>query len=253
MERVTQPTLNVGAILKTAWHNVKGSKWPIWAPFLVAALLTAVIYTISFFSLANFTNQHFLFFQLLIPVMTNVIVAPLYVGAIMVAIKKVRQESIDGASGFKYFHLYIPLVIVALMVSLAGSAPHLLVAYLVVTTKEVSIFLDIIMVLISLVIAIFFLLALPLVADKSKAPFVAIKQSLVTMPRYLPKVLLIFLVGYLFIFIAVLPAVIGMSINMIFHNVLIMYVGVAISAAASVWLVPFYILLVGVIYHHLID
>ncbi|MCH9770742.1 MAG: hypothetical protein K0U12_07680 [Gammaproteobacteria bacterium] len=246
-------TINLGEILSKSWELVDGIKWPIWATFLVLIVAAFIIMSLLnwFFGIKP-GHPPTLTYDILSPIILNAITAPLYAGALMVSIKKARHEEVNPNSGFQYFNKYVPLAIVLVIVGIIMRIPMLLVNVSTSGTMVPGkIWIEIIAGIITLVIFAFLLLSTPLVADKNTSIGHALSTSIKVACQQMNwlKISVLLLVSYIIIFAIMVPLLLGI----ILHNALVMILGFAILVVAGIWVVPYLISIVGMIYHRLID
>lgn len=254
MNELNQPTkgLAVGNVLGNAWELTEGSKWPIWAVNIVIILLAVLlnIVLVVVFKI-NFRAHSYWKNFIILPIITNILIAPYYAGSIMVAVKHARKEVIMSSTGFKYLHRYIPVAITLVIVSLITSLATIIVKFPAIapTTNLHKDAWDLATTAWWLIVSPFLFLSIPLVVDKNYSPWQALKNSMSISTPYWHKIFLIRLVGYFFVFLAFIPVFIGL----IFKHLLLITLGSVITFIALIWIVPFFYMLHGIIYSRLVD
>lgn len=244
-------TFTIKSVLGTAWHLVKGSKWAIWLPSLAIAATSVSVQFILHSILKIDPNYPPTFFEfLLLPLITNIMIAPFFAGAFMVAIRRARGEKINKTTGYRYFSRTGSLMLILALITIFSNT-LLYVAnqsHVIVFFQGHNHLLQMAAGIISALVCVFFILSIPLVADKQERPFQALAHSAkLIKPRWF-RVSMILLVGYVLMLIAMLPTLIGLL-----THPLIIALGLIIFVVILIWLLPFLFLLEGVIYHRLVD
>lgn len=241
----------LGSILEEAWNLVRGSKLPLLlvslVMFVIAALFQFVVYKMLG---VDSKNPPYLLRFILMPIFTNILIAPFYAGAVITAIKHGRQELIGFASGFKYFKQWGPLGVAMVMIGIIASIVVWIINLPSITnllsfTKP---FVEITAGLVSTIIYSLFLLTMPLIVDKNLGVMDAFKTSVNNTKAHWPKIFVLFILIYLFLFACVLPMMLGMFLG----NIFAIGLGLVIFAVAMVWLLPYTFLILGVIYRRLV-
>lgn len=243
-------SLSVSGVISKAWNSTKGSKWAIWAVtiglIIVAGVVSGVLTKLLGIDAKNpsFFSRFFT-----LPIITNAVIAPFYAGAVMVAVKHTRGESVSAGTGYSYFSRYLPLAITLVVVSFIASILIMIVnapSIMPSNTGTKALF-EFVGSIFSTIVYTFLLLAIPFAADKGFAPFKAISASYNHVKPHWFKVFLIIIIGYLILMVALIPTVAGVFT----HNVYGIVLGVIVSLVLMVWLLPFIFLLQGVIYNRL--
>lgn len=251
----SQPTntaFTISGTLNEAWSLVKGSKGSIWCVTLVIAIVASCLQLITHYLLGIDTKAGAsLSTQILLPIVINLLIAPFYAGALMIAIKRARHETVTVGTGFQYFTHYVNVAITMVIVAFIASIPALVINApgMMPEPGATKGLLSILGGLLSTLVYTFFLLSVPLVADKNHSPKQALSQSIKLISPHWFKVFALLLISYLFILIIAIPFLIGM---LLLHNIVILF-GAIILLIGVVWLVPFLFLITGNIYHHLVD
>ncbi len=245
-------SLRVGKILNSAWEQVKGVKWPIWVVAIVVGV-AAIAIRLILDKLMGVDLKHPEFVNniIIIPIIMNAIVAPFYAGMLMIAITRARGESPRVKTGFQYFHKWIPLGITLVVTSLIGSIPYIIVNIpgFISGSPEIKAIADLIAMILALIIYVLFLLSVPLVADKDKSPGQAISTSVKLVAPHWLKVFVAVLIPYVFVLIIIIPLILGFA----FSSMLLLALGYIIFIVALIWLLPFLLMVLGTIYHRLVD
>lgn len=255
MENASTQSFKVMNVLDEAWNLLKGSKWKIWLGLLgiviLLMFLNFIIAKALGYNLDTMQNMPLWATYGLFPLLTNILIAPIYAGCIMVGIKRARNESLTSTAAYKYFHMYIPLAITMVLVNLIPTVIALLLN-IAITKMNLGVnrsIAEIIIVLVSVTVYSFLLLSMPLVADRHFSPLTAIKTSIQKISPHWPKVFLLLLIGYVFLFVSAIP----MSLGRQLENSMIILVGSILFVIAVVWLIPFLFMIQSMIYHHLVD
>lgn len=237
-----QNTFNLQQAYKQAWHLIDGSKWPIWLVYLsymlavgLTLMSVSLLYGNGFDTAANAApdssmERAIIYAEMLL----KILLAPLGVGAFMVAIMRVRGQKPAPLAGFRYFPLWLNLSLTQLIIVLA----QLFVREstdLLRTVGEDNTFVLILYFSGFFLINFFTIFALPLVADKQLRPWQAIKTSFTLTTRHWLKVLS-FLASVMLLWIVLsLPVAINLG-------------WLIFIAIAAVWLLPFSLLLFALLY-----
>lgn len=242
-----QSSFNLHQAYKKAWSLVEGSKHPIWLIYLCYFLAVALTLMLVSWIFGNGLDpsvnagpnadaQRALVYSEMI---LKVVLAPLSVGAFMVAILRVRGQQVSSTAGFHYFPQWLNLSLTQLLIVIA----QLFVRESTDLLRTVG--EDNTLVLILYFLGVFFInfftiFALPLVADKQLKPWQAIKTSAVIVARNWIKVLTLLLSVIIIWVLLFLP----LAINLLW---------VVFMLVAAVWLLPFSLLLLAMLYQHLFD
>ncbi len=244
--------MTIRSIFSKAWSLVHGSKAAIWN---IAILIMLVSITLEWIvnRILGFNSQHTHYFTryIMLPILTNLLIAPFYAGSVMVAIQRARGELVNVKSGYQFFHRYIPIAITMVIV---GFISNLIVMIINIPALASTLgrslpFFDIISVLFSVLIYTFFILSIPMVIDKQYTPGQALSASVILVKPHWFRVFVIFILTYLCLSIATILLFLGPTLK----SSIIMIIGAVIFIAAMIWLLPFLFLLIGVIYHRLLD
>lgn len=244
----------IGATLSSAWALTKGAKWPIWAVLLIGLLilfpvLLALNYLATVLTGQSAASAHPLHIMLPIYFIEYLIVAPFMAGAIMVAIKHTRKESITAGTGFHYFRKYLPVVIVFVVVNILTYIPVLLINGMsfFVDGESFKFVLEILSSILSMIIYSFFILSLPLVLDKNYSPFKALMTSPRLAKSHWLKIFTLLIITMLYFLAAVIPLTLGLLLK----NIAIIILGLAIFIIVLIWLIPLIFLIQALIYNAL--
>lgn len=248
----THTELQVIATLNQAWKHIKGAKLAIWlvviCMILISTLLNLLVY--SLFGIDEMHTPYWIRF-ILMPILSNVLVAPFYAGAVMTAIQHIRGEKTVPASGFFYFKYYLPLAIALIIITFIASIGMMIINIPTVAAsfgKNIS-WLEGLAALYSTIIYTFFILTIPLIADKNKQPFKAMRASFNLVKPHWLKVFAIILISYFVILLFTVPLFLGIS----FMKTLAIIIGGIILIGAAIWLIPWIFMIQGMIYHLLVD
>lgn len=238
-------------LISRSWELVEGCKWPVWSIAILMAVASFVVQIIIalIFHVTEQTSSA-LYHYLIMPLVNNIVIAPFFGGAVMVGVRRARGEPVDGSSGYAYFNKSWPLILtmffIAVLANIINYVVHLpaVVTALAVHTGWLDAFAGII----SLLVYVFFVLSVPLVVDKNLSPLKAMKASLNIVKHCWFRVLVVLVILYLFLMIALIPSMVGSMIHPYARAL-----GIVIFVAALIWLVPLIFLVVGKLYHRLVD
>ena len=169
----SKPSLAIGDTLSKTWDLLSGAKWPIWTVTLVMIVVAIGVSLViqQLFGMSA-KNESFLLRFIVLPIVSNAIIAPFYAGAVMVGVKRARGEAVTASSGWQYFGQYAPIAITIVVVSFIAS---LLVIILnapgiAPSAEGQKALFETVASLFSTLVYTFFILAVPLVADKKLSP-----------------------------------------------------------------------------------
>jgi len=236
----------------TAWSKLSGAKAPIWSVAITFVFLGALIewLTQRYLTAENGTVLYILRYAI-IPILTNLCIAPFYGGSLMVAIQHVRGQSIHLLSGYRYFQYYIPTAICMVIIGFLSN----LAAMIINLPPLASLFgsklpyLELAAGIYSLVIYALFLFSIPLVLDQHYKVSTALITSVKRAVPYLPKIIILFLLAYLFVFLATIPALIALGLE---KWAFLKLIGSLFFIAVLIWLLPFFLLLCAELYQRII-
>lgn len=246
------PPLTIRSVIDRAWPLTTGAKAPIWIVVLVTLSIAIIVNYIATLAFGLQPNQsHFYLDYIILPLITNILIAPFYTGSIMVAVRRARDEKVDPGTGFQYFTPYIYIVITVVIVGFISSCfvifiNHPSISAKIQDLKPIYTFLAGIL---SALIYAFLILSIPLVADKNYSPLTAIQKSIQLTSPVWYKIFLLILFGYLCIIISLIPCIIGLLLM----NTYVIWLGIILTVIALVWVVPFLFLIHGVVYRMLVN
>ncbi len=255
MENKTTPDFSVGSVIGQAWHLISGVKWAIWAPmvlFIISIFAASMVLgALLIYSGMNLKNPPYLYQAILAPIIMCFVTAPFYGSFYMVAISKARGDTVRGTTGFSFFKRYLAVTITFLILTVFANIFSTIFNTPAIAAQlgKARPFLDLAASIYSLFFYAFTILSLPLVIDKKLSPIAAITTSFHVVKHHWGKVILSLLSILLFTIITILPGLLGIILR---HDVIVL-LGFAISLVAAIWLVPFTMLIQGVLYRLLID
>lgn len=246
------PAFTIKSVLSQSWSHVKGAKWPIWAVVIVAAAIVMLVNALLDRAFGvDIEHPSFWINFVVIPIVSNAIAAPFYAGALMVAVKRARDERVTGATGYQFFHRYIPVAITLIII---GILSGLLVG--IVNTTGISQsagqwkgLIDLAAGVVSMLVYLFLMLSIPLVIDKNYSPWQAMSTSCKLVSHHWFKIFVIVVIGYLAFIVFLIPLFIGLTVK---YPVVIL-LGLAILIVGAIWIVPFLLMINGVVYRLLVD
>lgn len=245
-----RPAFRLGDITTPAWELVSGVKLSVWAVAISMILLSALIQWVMTHEWMLDVKQPMLGIRfLLLPIITNVIIAPFYAGAVMVAVKRARGDSVDFKTGYQYFHRAVALMATAAITS--GITTLLMLAANVTRLSPwagaITIWCEIAAAILSLMVYVFCVLAVPFVADRGLSPIKALLESARRISHCWVRVFILFLYAYLLLLVCMLPVFVGAVVA----HPLVVWLGIIVCMIAMVWILPYLLLLQGVLYKQL--
>jgi hypothetical protein len=244
--------LPIGQTLSTTWDLIKGIKGRTWLVLAGLILISLLLNTLVGVVLGvKPENQPFWATYLLLPLITNALIAPFYAGALMIAIKHIRGEATTFTEGYHYFRLYLPLAITMVLVAFISSLLVIIVniPMLQQALGKIQPVVEVVAGVISLVVYCLLLLSMPLVSDRKLPPLKAIALSFQKVKPHLPQVFILLIISYLLLIASILPMVLGIALA---HSAVVI-LGFVLFIVAVVWVMPFIFLLQGMIYNKLVD
>lgn len=262
--------MKLGAILKRAWHLVHGSKAALWGVNLGVLLISLVVMiglaialTPVFYVLGHEAAHSPLFsmvFPLVSTVMLSALLAPLVAGTLMVAIKHARGETVDAKTGYRYYFAYwgrtvLVFIVISSMIFLVSLGLNLLTLFFTSTATPPT-WLNLLSTLITLLIYVFFMFALPAVIDQNLSAVKALAFSARIVKPHWFKVFLVLLMASAIVLLSLVPGVlIGLAGLLITPDNTVRFVlagvGTLVTVLLFVWSVPFSFLLLGETYKQL--
>lgn len=247
-----QTKIGIIDTLNQAWQSIRGSKAAIWLVaiimIIIGGLLNLLVYRL--FQI-DFENPPYWIRYIGIPIITNLIIAPFYAGALMCAIRHIRGEKISPRCGFQYFNYYFSVAIAMTIVAFIAS-----LGVLIVNLPTVSRVLghsrgwfDILAALFSTFVYTFFLLTIPLITDKNQQPVEAMQQSIQIIKPHWLRVFAILIITYVIVLLFTTPMMLGE----IFSNTILLMIGIALLVIALIWIIPWVFLIQATIYHRLVN
>lgn len=250
--QITKKNIHMTGTISESFSSLKGIKGYLWILIILMIAITALLNFISHDILKiDIKNPPFYFAYIVLPIITNIIIAPFYAGAIMVCVKHLRQEVINIKTGFSYFHLYFQLGLAMAIIGFLGSLFIVImnIPALVTVLGQHKLWLDVVGGIYSLLIYTFFILTIPLIADKKYRPLQAMMESIKRVSHHWIKVLIIIILTYLIIVLCTIPLLIGV---MLAHFYLVILGGVVL-AILLIWVLPFLFMIQSMIYYKLTE
>lgn len=244
-------TFAIWEIIGQAWELVSGSKWPIWAIAILIGVVSIVLQVIiAYIFRIDMKAPPMVYQYLILPCINSIVIAPFFGGAVMVGITRARGKTIGPKLGYQYFGKTLPLMITMLIMALLANIINTIVHIpaIAIPLGFQAGWLNLIAAIISILVYVFLFLSVPFVIDKDLAPLTALKMSFEVVKHCWFKVLILFILVYLFFLIAMIPLFIGTLIHPYAR-----LLGAAILIGALIWLIPFAFLVEGVLYHKLVD
>lgn len=245
-------SIKIIATLNHAFRKIKGCKGAIWSAVLIIVLISILINLITF-TLFGIDERNVPYWMryILVPIITNAIIAPFYAGAVMCAIKHIRGEKISVTCGFQYFKHYIHLAIAMIIIGFIAS-----IGMMIINMPTVVNALsadkggyELLASLYSVIIYALFILTIPLIADHKKQALSAMQASIRMVLPHLLKIFIIIFISYLLILIISIP----IFMSLIYSNPTLLAIGTIILIAASIWFIPWIFTIQGSIYYQLVD
>lgn len=246
------------SVIKTAWHNVKGTKWAIWAPELIMVLIylgIAVMFGVvgritGFLAHGMEMSMGFITGLLIFEIVAVFLISPLAGGIQMVALKRSRGETLSASTGFQYWHKWIPLGFTVLFFVLGNLIINQIFSMLIrasATLPVVSVLLSVLLLIAALLYITFFVFNILFVADKDKGPWKALGDSAKIVAPHWFRVLLLLIYLLLIYVVIALPAVLGF----LCPQTIVKILGVIVSLALLIWGVPYSYLILATTFHKL--
>ena len=246
---------DIKVLLKQSWQLTTGAKWAIWAPLVVLvligfgiSLLSTLIFSLFGLSIhGGFTTGYtfaYVIIAFIIEIITLFVTAPLIAGAQMVALKRVRDETIDYMMGFKYWSLWIHLGLTLIIVSLGFGLINLIFGILISLSYRIGFWLVLILQILALITFIvyyaFFIFAVLFVADKKASPIDALIHCYqMVRPHWLHVSTVIFSLA-VGLTIVLLPYFLLSTAGYLLLSLL----GALISIGLAIWVIPWFHLIV---------
>jgi hypothetical protein len=238
----------ITSIFKQAGEHLSSSKGPLWAIIIPMSLLTLLLRWVFLWVAPEplFVKQ---LWEYVGPALQAALLSPFLLGALMVAVRRMRGDSINWKTGFSYFRysgrviclmmlvgliLGLPLYVSVLLTD-GGSVPFILVASLVA-------------IIISVVMYAFLLFSIPLLVDRQLTVTQAFAHSVSIVKPHALKVIAVFILNDFCLLAALLPFI----ISWIFNNYAVMFFGLLVTALVFIWMVPYVLLVLGGLYNRLV-
>lgn len=238
-----QKTFGIKFIIKQAWKIGNSCKWPMLIMILFALPLQ-IILTICIshgFKQPMSQTEQFTHFMV-----TNIVLAPFMISALMVGVQRCRNQAVSYKTGFQYINRW-PLIILGNLIITAPiwiSRPWLH-DFLMQHHAALALFLVIV-----LFYGIFASQTLPLIADKKMGIFSAWALSFKKVAPHWIKILLTIISAWIMAALSfALPA---LAIALIMPNIPSLF-GFIVLGIIAIWALPFLMAVHSVIYHRLND
>jgi len=242
---------SLGALIKKAWSEIEGVKWPIWSVFIVVLALlfvSSVLLTLllSLLGIPMLMRDGDLGFSLgyfvgafLIEVVTVFITAPFLVGAQMVALKHIRGQEVSYKTGFQYLHQWKELGTTLFLFWFSLAIINIVFGFFTLLFNRVGLeWLSNIVLVLSFVAFFvfytFFMFNGLFVADQNKGPLEAMFYSAKLVAPAWTKIFCLFVYGVFIAFVCFLPGIISLS----YSNVWISLLGCLVTIGIYIWLLP---------------
>lgn len=252
MEETHQATkkISITGTISESFNSLKGIKGYLWLLIILMIAITALLNFISHDVLKiDVKEPPFYFAYIILPIITNIIIAPFYAGAIMICVSHLRQETIKIKTGFSYFNLYFQLGLAMAIIGFLGSLFIIIlnIPALANILGQHKIWLDFVGGIYSLFIYTFFILTIPLIADKKYRPLHAMKESCKRISSHWIKILIIIVLTYLIMLLCTIPLLVGVLLGHFY----IVILGGVLLAILLIWVLPFLFMIQGMIYYKL--
>ncbi|HLB56299.1 MAG TPA: hypothetical protein VJK30_03085 [Coxiellaceae bacterium] len=259
IENYAHEAFGIKSIIKQAWKNVHGCKWPMW----IMILSTVVVQIILNFFSHHFSQQPKSEVKFFIDfILTGLLFAPLMISAVMIGVQHCRNQPVSFKTGFGYIKRW-PMLIVGKIVTVLPVYFILLPLFLLFGRPLLHNFLaHHIAVIFLFLLAVFFyaifvMLTLLFIADKKINPFSALITSIKTVSTHWIRILFTLIFSYLIVLVCLavvvgVAAIIGAVISHVLPHSISIMIGIAVFIA-SIWVLPFLLSVPGVIYHRLVD
>lgn len=180
----------VRSTLKDSWKLVKGSKWA----FFICLLFLGIIGYIGGFYAYNY-SQHLDKLQdlhlrnIYWPFISSIISAPFLVGAFMLGIRRVRQQTVLYYDGLRYFPFLVKAGLMSFVTYIMANLVNLIFYYLAYIHTPTTLLhvVQVIAVIYMIFMDILLLFTLPLLVDKKLPFWQCIWRSIATVwPHFWP-------------------------------------------------------------------
>lgn len=244
-------SLTIRNTLIEAWKLIHGAKWAIWAIALMMFLMYfGIRFIIHRVFHINVANPPYLLHFVVIPVLVNLIVAPLYTGIVMTAIIKSRGKPVDGRTGYQYFHHWPKLAMLMAVIWFVASLFEMLVHIPAVLSVigRAEWFFDLLAGVFRLYVIGIFSLSLPLAVEHRKSFQAALRESFQATLPHSGKILVMLIIAFVSGLVASSPLMLGFT----FMSGLFIFIGVVILIMALAWIIPFSFMVLALIYRQLV-
>lgn len=247
-------TIHITRVLEEAWQHTLKKLWPI---LLISVTMLAA--TVAFqwileylFGLDNEFAPYYLIY-LVLPILTNALIAPFYAGAVMTGVRQVRHESVTWQSGFHYFNRWGQLALAMAVIGFIASLGILLInaPFMLHLTGYGwgKVFSEFCAGLFSTLVYALFIKVIPLIAEENRGLMDACRDSLSRTVPHIWRIFALFLCIYVILLLITLPSMLGSLLA----NPIITLLGLVFIAAAMIWFLPFTFLTLGIVYRNLSD
>lgn len=242
----------ISGIIGDSFSSLKGIKGKVWLNVFFMLIITALLNLFAYSILSiDIVYPPFYFAYIVMPIVTNFFIAPFYAAAVMVCVSHLRKESMSIKKCFSYFFQYFSLGLALAIIGLLASLFIIIINIPAIINYigQHKIWLDLVAGLYSLFIYTFFILTIPLIADKKLRPLPALKESCRYISQHWIRTLIIIMITYLIILLCTIPLLIGLLLA---HRYIVLLGGIIIIVL-FIWVVPFLFMIQGMIYHRLVD
>lgn len=275
METIKKP-FQLFHIFSQARAHLSGTKGALWAPTLVAIVLSAItgfIITAIFHKALGFSDdlnaQHpfsAFIMQLINAFIVAIVIAPFLTGMLMVAIRRARGETLEKYAGFRYMRAWVKLATINFVITIFALAIDLFFSMVMVLLLRAVrqhmppdmamhygngfvIGIAVIMFLCYLLFYAFVVFAMPSAIDKDKSAWDAIcTGARIVLPHWL-RMLGLEIIVTIIIAITLLPFSLASIANLTWLNV----VCGLITVGLLIWALPYILLVHGEAYNQLAD
>ena len=253
--------LEIKSILKQSWKSLKGSKWAIWIYLIpsyivmrIPSLLIKPKHLVGNFFITTITHAvvlHFIYMLIAIA-----IAAPLVTTAVLTAVKRARGQTVYYNDGYSYFDRWFSIALASCIIYLL----YPITAMLGIATANHVILLS--AVLMFFVLHPLFLLVLPLIADKKLGVFSAFRESIrLVLNNWFKIFLLLLTASFIFIvcygLIVIFSVIVDVVLAAFFHTISLNHMmnllSFSLRILLMVWFIPYYFMIIGRVYHQLVD
>jgi hypothetical protein len=250
------PNFTIKNTLATAWQYMRGAKWPVWIVLLVTAVGVLGTYYLTAASLNLIGLPHnqamMTTVSITIHIITTFIAAGLITGALMIALKKIRGDTISSLSGFQYWNKWWKIGISVLLLNLGVLLINLIFGFLFALSQhagapKVAYAFFLLRFLATILFFLFFIFNTLSLADKNLGPIASLGYSATIVRPHWLKLLGMWGMMTLIIIATLLPK----YLSEFSHLNVIQSLGLLATSLLAVWTIPYLLFITSNAYHQL--